>query len=571
MRSTMKLGGWPLIATALALLSAPAHAVEVNDGHATEGTLVSNGPAEFRGDLVAYAQDPALLVLGESDGEASDDWSVEGDDVDLVPLAPLPRIEAGVHAEAELAVNVDATERAGLSAIRMSVQREAEVRGSLDAAAAARLLFASLPEDSGDEHHDAEIASPNRGRLLAIYLLDGVLQVEGSTATGLVLTEAVALEGPDEAFSVGYPVSVNPGAYALTLSASAWTARGSVLALVEGEDGVALVRVRDGAVYGTSDGSAVAYTDTLRGAFGGTLTLRDATGDLEVGPEAHALVGQLVRLTGTYSFEAANAAEPGDPADGRAEYKVKGRTTALALPLDDGLAVPSAVFVVPAALAAIGVLVYFAEVVKFASFAPAMGLFSRIADSELLANEVRDRIHRLVSENPGITIKECQALAAVGWGTTVYHLRRLEDSRMVTSIRDGNYRRFYKNGVAPGTAQKQVLNEMRRQPSVRIAQFVIANPGACQKDLCEALEMSPPLAHKYVRRLLSANLVTSQREWKKVKYYPTDSLHKAANAWGDAGTTVGAAGFSPTPPAASMGAASLPLPGSPSPSSVPST
>jgi len=549
MRWTTSFGGWFLVASALAL-ALPAHGLELEDGHATDGALVARGAAEFRGDLLAYAQGQALLLLDE-EGDAPG-WGVEGEDVTVLPLGLLPRLEAGARVEAELVVNVTATAWLGLPAHRTTVQREAEVRAVVDGPGAAALLFGAF-EDEAPEERDAPTLRD--GRLVAVYVMDGLLHLEGRDGSGLVLHEPLALPAIAGAQTFGFPTAVNPGAYALTMPSATWTARGSVLALVETDEGLHAVRVREGSLFGTEARQAKAYAGLFQGAFDGTLVLSDATGHLDVGPDTHTLLGNLVRLTGTYAF-AAQRADP-DAADGRAKYTLTGSTVAIVVPTESGVELPPVVFLLPAALVALGALVYFAEIVKFAAFAPAMGLFSRIADSQLLANEVRDRIHRLVSENPGITIKECMALAGVGWGTTVYHLRRLEDSRMVTSIRDGNFRRFYRNGAAPGTAQKAVLGEMRREPSVRIAQFVMANPGACQKDLCEALEMSPPLAHKYMRRLLNANLVTSQREWKKVKYYPTESLQKAANGWGDGGVGfAGAARALATSPAGSgIGAA----------------
>jgi DNA-binding MarR family transcriptional regulator len=153
-----------------------------------------------------------------------------------------------------------------------------------------------------------------------------------------------------------------------------------------------------------------------------------------------------------------------------------------------------------------------------------MPLFSRINSNHLLDNEVRHRVHAAVEANPGVTIKEVTELCHIGWGTAVYHLKRLEAERLVVSERNRQFRRFYKNGGGIVNGAKAAYGELKNPTSARIAHAIVESPGRCQKEVCAAVGISAPLAHKYLSRLAEAGLVDAQREWKTVKYFPTTKL-----------------------------------------------
>ncbi|HEV8359415.1 MAG TPA: hypothetical protein VGR28_03060 [Candidatus Thermoplasmatota archaeon] len=176
------------------------------------------------------------------------------------------------------------------------------------------------------------------------------------------------------------------------------------------------------------------------------------------------------------------------------------------------------------AVAAAGAMALKLEPVRRALFLLALPLYSRLKRHELLENGVRERIFRSVEATPGLSIIQVCRAGKVGWGTAVYHLQRLERDRMIVSRRDGQYRRFFLNGQAPSADAAPEARTMKHALAQRIAAFVQANPGCAQKDVCAALGIAPPLASKWLGRLLEAGLITSQREWKLVRYAPTPRL-----------------------------------------------
>lgn len=173
----------------------------------------------------------------------------------------------------------------------------------------------------------------------------------------------------------------------------------------------------------------------------------------------------------------------------------------------------------------VGILVGLWNYLKYGALAGIGGpLFSRIAANKILDNGVRGRVHDAIGENPGITIKEITTLLGIGWGTAVYHLARLEQERLVVSERHRQFRRYFRNGGGIVNDDKTAYAELKNPTTQRIAAQILERPGSAQKELCEVVGISAPLAHKHLARLEVARLLTKEREWKTVKYFPTTKL-----------------------------------------------
>jgi len=176
------------------------------------------------------------------------------------------------------------------------------------------------------------------------------------------------------------------------------------------------------------------------------------------------------------------------------------------------------------ALAALGTLALQFEPLRRGLFLLAVPLYSRLRRSDLLDNQVRERIYQAVTQHPGLRIIDVCRLSEVGWGTAVYHLQRLERDRMIASRRDGPYRRFFLNGQAPSPDTQTGSRTLRHALARDIAGFVASHPQAAQKDVCQALGISAPLASKWLTRMCQEGLLTSEREWKHMRYTATPQL-----------------------------------------------
>lgn len=152
-----------------------------------------------------------------------------------------------------------------------------------------------------------------------------------------------------------------------------------------------------------------------------------------------------------------------------------------------------------------------------------VGLYSRLTKSDLLDNEHRDRVYKLIQDAPGKGVSEIAKETGLGWGTTVYHLDRLERAGFVASERGGLHKCYYPVGTVRPEARKG-MGALKADTTRSIAEYLLAKPGATQTELCKDLNLSPSQASKQVTKLEEAGLVRREREWKTVRLIPTEPL-----------------------------------------------
>lgn len=174
-------------------------------------------------------------------------------------------------------------------------------------------------------------------------------------------------------------------------------------------------------------------------------------------------------------------------------------------------------------LATAGAVAYAALRWRYLGLGFVMPLYSRLSRSELLENETRSQLLEIITGEPGLSLQELAGKTDAGWGTTVYHLQRLEQAGFIKSRKQGHHRRFYTVGEV-GQDEVEALGMLRNDTPRKIAQYLVQDPGCNQKAICEALDISPSLAHKYLKRMEEQELLTSQREWRSKHYTPDKRL-----------------------------------------------
>lgn len=180
-----------------------------------------------------------------------------------------------------------------------------------------------------------------------------------------------------------------------------------------------------------------------------------------------------------------------------------------------------------AALALVGAVAYYWPRLSWGATVLGLPMYSRIERSELLDNDTREELYEAVKDQPGIHAHALSQAVEIGWGTTVYHLRRLEKNGMVTSEKRGRYRRFFPAaGYVART--REILSVLQNETTNDIARTVLKEPGLNQKAICEKLDISPSLANWHIKRLVEADLVEKERRGRTVHYTP-------GKAWDEVG------------------------------------
>ena len=154
---------------------------------------------------------------------------------------------------------------------------------------------------------------------------------------------------------------------------------------------------------------------------------------------------------------------------------------------------------------------------------------------------MRSRIVQQLRAEPGLGITDLCTRLGVGWGTAVHHLTRLERAGLLVSQDSGRRRRFFAAGEPP--ARRNALCVLATDLNRRIAEHVRRHPGTSQRELCQALGISAPLAHKYLARLIAQDYVNATRQWRTVQYFPGAGLEAAMMEYHKVLGTAGADGL----------------------------
>ncbi|TLZ73030.1 MAG: winged helix-turn-helix transcriptional regulator, partial [Methanobacteriota archaeon] len=102
-------------------------------------------------------------------------------------------------------------------------------------------------------------------------------------------------------------------------------------------------------------------------------------------------------------------------------------------------------------------------------------------DEEILAVKTRRDLYEFVRKNPGFHLREVSRALDLSITLVDYHLRFLEKHELITSVMDGEYKRFYPRSQ-PGQpdarpaltdAEKQVLAFLRQRVPFRVIAYLM--------------------------------------------------------------------------------------------------
>jgi DNA-binding transcriptional ArsR family regulator len=171
--------------------------------------------------------------------------------------------------------------------------------------------------------------------------------------------------------------------------------------------------------------------------------------------------------------------------------------------------------------------------------------YSRIPRSKVLDHPSRQRLLSLVREKPGMNLLEAQAALGIGWGTLIHHVARLESEGFLVSDKANGHRLFAAGSFSPADRARVGLAASPQR--TKILEYLVANPGAQQKEVCEALGLSASVASKHLAKLREGGLVAEERAWRSVRYSCAE-WQPSSPAPSHLGSVVGPPAAAPAPP-----------------------
>jgi predicted transcriptional regulator len=157
------------------------------------------------------------------------------------------------------------------------------------------------------------------------------------------------------------------------------------------------------------------------------------------------------------------------------------------------------------------------EVGKYALFAAAMSLYTRLTKKEVLDQETRGMIRGYILANPGEHYNAIKRALDLKNGTLAYHLKTLEKENLIKSTRDGKYKRFY----PPGMKIPESVVILNKAQELIMGQ-IIENPGISQKELSKNVGLSTSTVNYHISVMANAGFIRVERKGKHTMCYPEE-------------------------------------------------
>ena len=156
------------------------------------------------------------------------------------------------------------------------------------------------------------------------------------------------------------------------------------------------------------------------------------------------------------------------------------------------------------------------ESVKYKLLMFIVPLFSRLKREEVLDHETRGMIRGYVIANPGDHFNSIKASLKLKNGTLAHHIHILERERIIKSVKDGKYRRFFPMGMRiadrafPTKIEKLILD------------IVKETPGVTQKDIASQLGISQPTISYHITKLRKAKRLRTEKHGMSLRHFLED-------------------------------------------------
>lgn len=144
-------------------------------------------------------------------------------------------------------------------------------------------------------------------------------------------------------------------------------------------------------------------------------------------------------------------------------------------------------------------------------------LFSRLERHELLRHDARLRMFEYVRERPGAHLSQIHGAMGLGWGATVYHLRRMREAQLLTARTVGNQLCHFVNGDHHTPEEQQVLAAAKGARAQAIVDYIKLRGASPQHEIARELGMSSALVSWHAKRLEDLGVVERVRAGRECR------------------------------------------------------
>lgn len=222
-------------------------------------------------------------------------------------------------------------------------------------------------------------------------------------------------------------------------------------------------------------------------------------------------------------------------------YSVRLRGDVVGLWTSDGALVepPSAMLVAVGTLGLLATMVILREFGARVIGLMLVPLYTKLRKPNLLDHDRRQSLYEIIQAEPGVTFlqlhqrlhEEFGRSGGFGFGALTYHLSQLERFGLVTSKREGRFRRYFENGGKFGRDTDRIAI-LQSPPMPSVVEILLAEPGASQTRIHKHVQRSFPVTRQtiayHLKRLKGKELLEVRRAGKANAYFPTPKLEELA-------------------------------------------
>lgn len=137
--------------------------------------------------------------------------------------------------------------------------------------------------------------------------------------------------------------------------------------------------------------------------------------------------------------------------------------------------------------------------------------------SLLLMHPVRRNIYRIVSESPGSYFFEIASALELPHGTVSWHLKKLETSGLIGTMRFAGRRVFFSEALRSEDIEKAFV-VLKSKATQNVFMYVLNNNGCYQAQIADSLQQHHDTVRHHIQRLKKAKLIESLKQGRTVRY-----------------------------------------------------
>ena len=125
--------------------------------------------------------------------------------------------------------------------------------------------------------------------------------------------------------------------------------------------------------------------------------------------------------------------------------------------------------------------------------------------------ETRKKIYDQIKKSPGIHFRELQRRLDLVVGDLQYHLHYLEKRNLIKASTDGDYVRYFTRDRSLTENERKILYFLRRSSCRHILIQLLNNPNLNNKELSQAVGLSPSTISWNLNKLIEAGIIEKTR------------------------------------------------------------